>query len=194
MVLEWLGIGSEKISKDLSDIFMLPFGLVPLQKHWLKCLPVSFVRMDWFVNRQVVALFQDARGTAKIFHGAGRHGIVTALPEHEVEERWHHIRKTFLDAKERRGQNRPDAPDAHLQRFEVFYCCLVYATVVYNSYNWAGSLIPCFAASSGCARLLKYLFFFGGGPHEFRIGEPSWIGCSSFHLWPLKLCIESYIF
>lgn len=71
--------------------------------------------------------------------------------------------------------------------------CLVYATVVYNSYNWAVSLIPCFAASSGCARLLKYLFF-GGGPHEFRIGEPSWIGCSSFHLWPLKLCIKSYIF
>lgn len=130
-----VGVARDRQRKDFKRFvrhFHASVWACLLAEALTKVSPSLFRPMDWFVNRQVVALFQDARGTAKIFHGAGRHGIVTALPEHEVEERWHHIRKTFLDTKERRGQNRPDAPDAHLQRFEVFYCCLVYATGVYN--------------------------------------------------------------
>ena len=58
---------------------------------------------------QVVLRFQAARGNDKIFTGAGRHGILTALPQRDVEQRWHQIRDVFLDVKERRGQNRKDA-------------------------------------------------------------------------------------
>ena len=58
---------------------------------------------------QVVLRFQAARGNDKIFTGAGRHGILTALPHRDVEQRWHQIRDVFLDVKERRGQSRKDA-------------------------------------------------------------------------------------
>ena len=57
---------------------------------------------------EVVARFQAARGHDKVFTGAGRHGIPTALPQQEVEERWSQIREVFLDAKEQRGQNRKE--------------------------------------------------------------------------------------
>lgn len=60
-------------------------------------------------SAEVVARFQAARGSDKVFTGAGRHGILTALPHHEVEERWQQIRRAFLDVKEQRGQNRQDA-------------------------------------------------------------------------------------
>eukprot|EP00435_Cladocopium_sp_Y103_P015490 s1698_g3.t2 len=56
----------------------------------------------------VVLRFQAARGNDKIFTGAGRHGILTALPHRDVEERWCQIRDVFLDVKEGRGQDRKD--------------------------------------------------------------------------------------
>ena len=76
-------------------------GFSPINQAFLGVFPQP-------PSSQVVLRFQAARGHDRISTGAGRHGILTALPQGEVERRWRRIREVFLDVKEGRGQNRKD--------------------------------------------------------------------------------------